>query len=152
MTENTPQVFDTIGYYAVVQYCPDRGRAESANVGVILLVPSLAYINGVEDPSNARAKRFFDRDITNWDHFNASKHAIFTRIVKDKVYFRTLSDLERFANTRGNSFILTTPRWCKITKAPFLVLSELFDELVKEKEAPNETAITPTDSSNTLPT
>ena len=143
MTDTQKSPFDTKGYYSIVQYCPDLGRKESANVGVILLVPSLNYINGVEDPSNARAKKFFGDSITNWELFNAGKNAIFNRIVKDKNYFRTVDDLDRFANTRGNSFILTEPRSCRIDKAPFLVLSELFDDLVKERVSSNEKAIAP---------
>jgi hypothetical protein len=131
---NTQNQFDTNGYYAVVQYCPDASRQESANVGVILLVPSLNYIGGVEDPTNARAHRFFGHQITDWSFFDMSKKQIFDRIVKDKNYFRHESDLERFSTTRGNSFILTLPKPVKVDKAPFLVLSELFDELVKEKE------------------
>lgn len=143
MTDTQNQPFNTKGYYCIVQYCPDRNRDESANVGVILLVPSLSYLNGVEDPTNTRAVKFFGDAITNWETFNTEKQAIFTRVVKDKNYFRTVDDLDRFANTRGNSFILTEPRSCRIDKAPFLVLSELFEALVREKVASNEKAIVP---------
>lgn len=124
--------FNETGYYSVVQYCPDASRMETANVGVILLVPSLNYVGGVDDPTNSRPRKFFGEQITDWTFFDTAKKAIFTRIVQDKNYFRTLSDLERFVNTRGNEFILTHPRACRVDKAPFLVLSELFDALVRE--------------------
>lgn len=132
----------TTGYYSCVQYCPDHGRAECANVGVILLVPSLGYIGGVDDPTNARPKRFFGDQKIDWTHFDTAKKATFTRIVVDKNYFRTLSDLERFVNTRANDFILTQPRACRVDKAPFLVLSDLFDALVREK-TPDDKKLSP---------
>ncbi len=32
------------GYYSVIQFCPDRGRAESVNLGLVLYVPGLKQL------------------------------------------------------------------------------------------------------------
>lgn len=33
------------GYYSLVQYCPDRSRMESANLGVVLFCPDLDFLD-----------------------------------------------------------------------------------------------------------
>lgn len=46
-------------HYAILQYCPDLGRLESVNVGLILLCPSLNQrrVGGIHDLR--RVTRFF---------------------------------------------------------------------------------------------
>lgn len=123
--------FDTIGWFSVVQFSPKVTESKVSNVGVILLVPSLNYLNGVEDKTNSKTKEVFGNDI-NWENFNSEKDKFLTRIVKDKTYFRTSEDLERFSEVIG-IFTITSPKRCIIDKAPFLILNDLFDTLIKEQ-------------------
>ena len=32
------------GYYSLIQYCPDLGRLEAANVGVLLFCPERGFL------------------------------------------------------------------------------------------------------------
>ena len=32
------------GYYSIVQYCPDLNRGETANIGIVLMVPDRGYL------------------------------------------------------------------------------------------------------------
>ena len=34
------------GYYCIIQYCPDLGRLEAANIGVLLFCPDRGFLKG----------------------------------------------------------------------------------------------------------
>ena len=50
---------DTRSFYSVVQYVPDAGRAEAANIGVVLCVPALNRIELRASPTLERVRKFF---------------------------------------------------------------------------------------------
>ena len=45
-------------YYSIIQFCPDRGRAEAANVGVLSPCPELGFVVPGRRRCTARAKFF----------------------------------------------------------------------------------------------
>jgi hypothetical protein len=92
----------------------------------------LNYLGGCEDSTNARVKRMFGGKIRDWDAFEVEKQAFLNRIVKDKNYFRSADDLERFSNAKDSNFTITSPKTCIVESAPFLVLNTLFDTLIRE--------------------
>lgn len=123
------------GYYSVIQYCPNRARAETANVGVILLVPDRGFVKAHTSSGNDRARRVFRVTGASLEHLNAAKRAIASRLETERARFRTMADLLKFAETRGNDLILTSPRSIRIEGDPEVELRALFKELVGGREA-----------------
>jgi len=126
----------------VVQYCPDISRAESANVGVVLLVPELGFIRARMSPGNDRIRRFFGAEADRTGHLNAIKRSLADRIEIEREAFKTAADLERFASLQANRLMMTKPRFVKVTD-PEKDLENLFVELVgvrTRKETTDEIA------------
>jgi hypothetical protein len=119
----------TRGYYSVIQYCPDASRLEAANIGVLLFCPDIRFVRARTAAGNDRIRRFFRGQAIDLYRVNAAKRAIERRLETDRDRFRTPGDLIRFAETRGNYIILTTPRSMKVLDAE-RELEQLFDELV----------------------
>ena len=124
------------GHYSVIQYCPDRARAEAANVGVVLLVPDRGFIKARTAPGNDRVRRMFNLKGERLDHMNAAKRAFESRFEVEAVHFHCAEDLVRFAGTRGNELLLTPPRSIRVDD-PDAELTSLFEEFVGGR-APKE--------------
>ena len=116
------------GYYSLIQFCPDPSRAEAVNVGIVLFCPEAEFIAARTARGNKRAAKLAGGKF-NREELNAAKRAIERRVEVDGEAFRTLDDLERFANSRGNALRLTLPRPVKVFD-PKADLERLFDELV----------------------
>ena len=117
------------GYYSLIQYCPDRGRAEAVNVGVALFCPDHRFLDARVATATARAARLFGRESFDLRRLKAAMHAIASRLRHDRDDFRKLEDLEQFIATRANELLLTPPRPMKV-EDPEHELNELFEDLV----------------------
>lgn len=118
------------GYYSLVQFCPDPGRAEVANVGVLLFCPKRHFIGVKVAPGNERIRTIFP-----WVHFDdqqldAMKTWFRDRIAVERDRFRALADLAHFAATRFNEMRLTAPRSI-VVEEPESQLDQIFRELVE---------------------
>ena len=127
------------GWYSVIQFCPDRFRAEAVNVGVVLLCPDPHFLRARVAATNQRVARFFGRASFDPTRLNLAKQGIEHRINASSDDLRTAKDLGDFARTRANDLRLTEPRLTKVTD-PEADLSRLFeslvdDEIAKEVEA-----------------
>lgn len=147
-TNSSDEKINTHGFYCKMQYRPDKSP-QRADIGVVLLVPSLGYLGACEDTNNTSVKRLFADKIADWKTFDLEKQAFVNRIVKDKNYFRSVEDLVRFSEDKSSNFTVTLPTACKVSKAPFLVLNSLFDNLIKEKEEKDEKASNSSNTTNT---
>lgn len=116
-------------YYSIIQFCPDRGRAEGANIGVVVLCPSLGFIDVKTSAGNDRVRRFFGARSFDPQRLNVMKRAIEARVREKSDWRNGLEDLERFIASRANDLQLTPPRAVK-TADPAAELASLFDELV----------------------
>jgi hypothetical protein len=54
------------GCYSIVQYCPDLGRFEGANVGVLLFCPERAFLKALTIRNYSRIIRFFGTEGHDW--------------------------------------------------------------------------------------
>jgi hypothetical protein len=117
------------GYYSIIQYCPDAGRAEAANVGVVLFCPDLGFLDARVSQGNDRVSHFFGRDSFDRHRLNAVKHSVIKRLSVDRGRFQTPADLEQFIATRANEIRLTPPRPMRVTD-PKQDLDALFNDLV----------------------
>jgi hypothetical protein len=119
----------TKGYYCVIQYCPDLGRFEAANVGVLLFCPELPFLQAKMSSSPRRVQRFFGREGHDARVIRAMTRSLQKRLEKELDLIRTLEDLEHFVATRANQLLLTTPRPMKVHD-PAGELERLFEDLV----------------------
>lgn len=119
-----------LGYFSLIQFCPDASRLEAANVGVVLLCPDLNFLEARISRGNARVRRFFGQDAFHSAGLNSAKRAMVSRLKVEWKGAPTLEQFQHFVNTRANELKLTTPRPVKLFDDPATELQRLFDELV----------------------
>lgn len=99
------------GYYSLVQYCPDHGRAEKVNVGIILVVPEEKFLEAKFTPlGDPRARRTFGLNDDQVLSLHDAKKALSSRLAVEKSELCELVGFHKFASTRGNDLVLTAPR------------------------------------------
>lgn len=117
------------GYYSLIQFCPDRSRMETVNVGVVLLCPTMRFVRAQTSEDNTRIRRVLGPSSYDRKRVNLAKKVIERRINADPESFLSRESLIKFKETRANDFILTDLRSVRITD-PEQDLAKLFDELV----------------------
>jgi hypothetical protein len=118
-------------YYSLIQYCPDAGRDERVNVGVVLSLPDRLWVQAVHN--FARVARIFP------DVNKAWLSSTFCSVI-DQLMNMTPAALPLFIATRANQITMTPLRPCKADN-PIFDLASLFAELVAEpKPAENPPA------------
>ena len=98
------------GFYSVVQYCPDRFRAEAVNVGLILLRLDPHAVRVRMSGNFDRVRRLFATGQADLKNLKVSIEGLKYRIENSTDDFRTDGDLAAFAATRANDLRLTEPR------------------------------------------
>lgn len=117
-------------YYSVIQYCPDLGRLEAANVGIVLFCPELHFLDARVSSTNERITHFFGREGHDWKQINSFKSGLADRIrhssneIKDQLSFANFIDLQ------ANLMQLSRPLPCKVSERPRDDLDRLFNEIV----------------------
>jgi hypothetical protein len=119
------------GYYSLIQYCPDLGRLEAANVGVLLFSPERHFLKALTTRNNARIIQFFGREGHDWVRISAFKKGLEDRIALEGDAIKSLEDLHRFIDLRANLLQITPPRPMKVTE-PEADLEALFKEFMGE--------------------
>ena len=106
------------GFYSIIQFVASLDRAEGVNVGVVMAVPSLAYLDvQMEDSEDARLV--------------VAYQGLKARILREN--WESPEDLIHFANCEGNHLQLISPRTI-LTKDPPADLNALFRRLVKVRD------------------
>jgi hypothetical protein len=117
------------GYYCLIQYCPDLGRLEAANVGLLLFCPEPHFIKALTSQNNRRIIRFFGSAGHDWIRINAFKKGLEDRIAIEGPEIGTVDQLEGFIAQRANLLQITPPRPMKVTD-PEKDLEELANEFL----------------------
>jgi len=117
-----------MGYYSLIQFCPNPLRLEAANIGLVLFVPESKFVQARINPNNDLVRRFFGNSF-NDDWLKAAKNSIKERVEKSSANFQNLEDFRKFINTRTNEVLLTPPKPVKIND-PNEMLNSLYEELV----------------------
>jgi Protein of unknown function (DUF3037) len=117
------------GYYSVIQYCPDLGRFEAANIGVLLFCADCDFLKAKMASNNSRIKKFFGLEGRDRKRINAFKKSLQDRLQKEHQSIRTLDDLQQFIATRANVIQITSPLPMKVLD-PERDLAELFEKLI----------------------
>jgi len=120
------------GFYSVVQYCPDRFRAEAVNVGLVLLCVDPHAVRVRMTGNHERVRRLFSIARPELKNLKLSTHGLASRIQKSVDELRTCDDLTAFAASRANDLRLTEPRLAKIENLDE-DFERLFSDLVDER-------------------
>jgi Protein of unknown function (DUF3037) len=115
------------GKYALVQFCPVPERMEFFNIGIILIVPELEYVDIKLSRNNARIDRVFGKQ--SRAYLDDVKGAFERRLRQE---FSGLFDQEQislFARKRAND-IRISPIQSIMVDDPVAELESLFAELV----------------------
>lgn len=123
----------TRGLYSVVQYVPDGGRAEAANAGVVLYVPSQRWIEVRVSPSLERVRRFFRPGRQELRRIELALEAFRHRMELARSEFESEGDLAQFAAARADAVRLTPPRVVMV-REPLGDLEALYAELVGDRD------------------
>ena len=121
------------GYYSIIQYCPDPGRAEAVNVGLALLCAEAQFLRAKTIGKNNRVTRVFGKDNVNLSLLNESKENICKRIDVEKEGLMNRDAFAHFAATRANDLLMTEPRFVKVYD-PEATLEQLMQQLVEPME------------------
>ncbi|MGL4552690.1 MAG: DUF3037 domain-containing protein [Gemmataceae bacterium] len=124
-----------VGYFSIVQFCPDAARKEAANVGVVLLCPSLRYLGVKTSTRIDRVRRFFRDRAPDRDRLRLVIGSVKRRLMGERGRFLNPEDLEAFAGTLANYMRLTATEAVAVRSDPDLQLAELFERLVGGKAA-----------------
>jgi hypothetical protein len=119
------------GYYSLIQYCPDLGRLEAANIGVLLFCPERHFLKALMSPNNRRIIRFFGSEAHDWIRINEFKKGLRERIAREGAEIASLDQLQRFIDQRANLLQITPPRPMRVTE-PDQDLAELAKEFLGE--------------------
>lgn len=119
----------TKGFFSIVQYCPDLDRGESANVGVVLVVPGVRFLGVRFTEDNEGPKQRFGKDTFDDARLAVAKHALEGRLRHEGGDWSEPEDLVRFSKKEGNHLLLTPPRVILVEDAA-AELTELFQRLV----------------------
>lgn len=123
----------TRALYSVVQYVPDDSRAEAANVGVVLYVPSRRWLEVRVSPSLERVRQFFHPGRQELRRIELALEAFKHRMEIARGEFSAESDLTQFASARADAVRLSVPRLVMVEEPPS-ELDALYTELVGDRE------------------
>jgi Protein of unknown function (DUF3037) len=123
----------TRALYSVVQYVPDGGRAEAANAGVVLFVPSRRWLEVRVSPSLARVRQFFRPGRQELRRIEFALEALKHRMDLARDEFSDEGDLARFAAARADAVRLTPPRLAMVEN-PLAEIEALYVDLVGDRE------------------
>lgn len=119
----------TTGYYSVIQFTPDRSRLEAANVGVLLFVPGMGYLQTRMSSNNDRIRRFFGEESPGAKTLNTLKRTVEKRIQVEAPQLQEQAALEHFLRLFANEIDFSDLRPVRVTN-PDVELAQLFEELV----------------------
>lgn len=123
----------TRALYSVVQYVPDDSRAEAANVGVVLFVPSRHWLEVRVSPSLERVRQFFHPGRQELRRIELALEAFKHRMEIARGDFTEEGDLTQFASARADAVRLSVPRLIMVEEPPS-ELEALYSELVGDRE------------------
>lgn len=119
-------------FYSVIQYCPNRFRAEAVNVGLVLLCPDPLDVRVQMTRKFDRVRKLFAIKGLDLDSLKLTTEGMRCRIECAAVDWLTADDMASFAASRANDLRLSEPRLAKIEEID-VDFKRLFSELVDER-------------------
>ena len=98
-----------VGYYSLIQYCPDPAKLEAASVGVALFDPASRQFD-FKTAGVRRVHTFFGRSQIGSDQFADLMSSFSVRLKRVGASFVTPDDIEEFAGTLAGEIVMSPPR------------------------------------------
>jgi hypothetical protein len=119
-------------FYSVIQYCPDRFRAEAVNIGLVLYCQQPRFLRARIVDNHRRLRRLFGVSGNMLATLRLSEQNLLYRLNEAGADIVTLDDLKGYVATRANDLQLTEPRLAVVEdfEADF---ARLFAQLVDEQ-------------------
>ena len=128
-----------IGYYSLLQYCPDEAVGEVANIGVLLFCPQTGFVDARVTPTNHRVAHIFGGGIHKYDTLQRYKVGLSGWVKAESRRFMSLETAMEFFAAGSNSIIFTTIRSIVCPKGAEKMLETLYDKFFPdEKNTPPE--------------
>jgi len=96
-----------IGYYSLVQYCPDEAVREVANIGILLFAPKSGFVDVRVTPTNQRVAQIFGGGIHKYDTLQRYKEGLSEWVKTEHRQFSTLESAKEFLAAVSNSITFT---------------------------------------------
>lgn len=126
---------DTLAYYTPIQYCPDKSRMETINIGIMLFIPQNS-LNWQFDADLMRVRRMFPNAGNRrlLAEIKAFDHRLQTMKVPNK------DNLSYFIDSRAGNIMCQPLRSMKISENATVenAMKELFKSLVIDPEVIKE--------------
>jgi hypothetical protein len=117
-------------FYSVVQYCPDRLRAEAVNVGLVLLCVEPHEVRVRVTTNHERVRKLFSIAKPELKNLKLSTQSLANRITLSRDELRTEQDFASFVASRANDLRLTEPRLAKLEEIDSC-FERLYSQLVE---------------------
>ncbi len=98
-----------VGYYSLIQYCPDPGKLEAANVGVALFDPASRQFD-FKTVGVRRVHTFFGRGQIGSDQFADLMSSFAVRLKRAGKSFATADEVGTFADALAGEIVMSPPR------------------------------------------
>jgi hypothetical protein len=119
-------------FYSVVQYCPDRFRAERVNVGLVLYREEPRFLRAKIIDNHRRVKRLFGISGKTLETLRLSEDNLLYCLNERGEEIATLDHLKAFIATRANDLRLTEPRLSVVSDIE-TDFARLFKQLVADE-------------------
>jgi len=103
------------GFYSLVQYCPNRFRAEAVNIGLVLVCVEPHDVRVRITDRFDRVCKLFSMEESELNDLRFSSVSLQSRIESSRDQFVSADDLQSFAAARANDIRMTEPRLAKLT-------------------------------------
>lgn len=132
------------GFYSLVQFCPDRGRAEAVNIGLVLFVPSLAFLEVRTAANSRRVAQVFGKAAVDPQWLRTARESFSQglRTEHKSGRFSSQEDLDKYLATLGNDIVPTPARPVRV-EDPAAEMDRLFARFVEHGSASEQTSSLP---------
>jgi len=99
-----------IGYYSLIQYCPNEMVGEVANIGVLLFVPKTGFVDVRVTPTNQRIAHIFGGGIHKYDMLQRYKDGLAEWVRVEHRKFLSLETAKSFFAANSNTIVFSPIR------------------------------------------
>ena len=119
---------DEIGYYSLIQYCPNEMIGEVANIGVLLFVPKTGFVDVRVTPTNQRIAHIFGGGIHKYDTLQRYKDGLAEWVKVEHRKFQSLENAKSFFAANANTIVFSPIRGTVCPEGAEKTLDALYAE------------------------
>ncbi len=128
-----------IGYYSLIQYCPDQTIGEVANIGVLLFAPKSRFVNVRVASTNERVARIFGGGVHKYDTLQQYKEGLADWVKTEKHKFESMEGARNFLAAYVNRIAFTPIRSVICPDGAEMMIESLFQKFFPDDATPKTT-------------